>query len=259
MILAKNSFKRGNKQKKILKMFWIIKFLFLLRLTSAFEAEDYAIFELTSEIKSQIDANADFYSVLGVERNADDKTINKAYRKISLSVHPDKNSSPEAAKVYKIYTSIASTLKDPKLRKLYDKHLEKGIPRWRGKGYYYDQFEPNLAFVVVFTLAVISVAQYIVSWIFYLREKAKVQEHNESINRKTLQQVKKELKKRMAGEEASPKLNKRELKSKSAAELLGTMPEPEKPKWTDLLIFMIPKWGISKILTAFGTSKIKTE
>lgn len=33
----------------------------------------------------------DFYEVLGVPRNSDDKNIKKSYRKLSLKYHPDKN------------------------------------------------------------------------------------------------------------------------------------------------------------------------
>lgn len=43
-----------------------------------------------------VSANIDPYDVLGISRDADEKTIKSAYRQLSKQYHPDKNSSPEA-------------------------------------------------------------------------------------------------------------------------------------------------------------------
>jgi DnaJ-related protein SCJ1 len=45
-------------------------------------------------------AGRDFYSILGVARDASDRQIKKAYRQLSKQWHPDKNSAPEAKKKF---------------------------------------------------------------------------------------------------------------------------------------------------------------
>ena len=39
----------------------------------------------------------DYYEVLGVDKNADDSTIKKSYRKLAMQFHPDKNPDNKAA------------------------------------------------------------------------------------------------------------------------------------------------------------------
>jgi hypothetical protein len=52
-------------------------------------------------------AAQDYYKILGVSRSASAADIKRAYRKLSLKYHPDKNSSPDAGKLF-VLVSIES-------------------------------------------------------------------------------------------------------------------------------------------------------
>ena len=62
----------------------------------------------------------DLYQVLGVSRNASDEEIKKAYRKLSLKYHPDKNPDPEASEKIKQINLANSILSNPDKRRRYD-------------------------------------------------------------------------------------------------------------------------------------------
>ncbi|KAI9319274.1 DnaJ domain-containing protein [Dichotomocladium elegans] len=62
----------------------------------------------------------DYYAILGISADASDQEIRKAYRKLALQYHPDKNNTPEAAEKFKEIGRAYEILSDPEKRRLYD-------------------------------------------------------------------------------------------------------------------------------------------
>jgi len=76
----------------------------------------------TPNLKSE-----DYYQILGVSRNADDVTLKKAYRKLAVKWHPDKNpDNQEATTNFQNISEAYACLSDPKKRKLYDQYGKQG-------------------------------------------------------------------------------------------------------------------------------------
>jgi molecular chaperone DnaJ len=70
----------------------------------------------------------DYYEVLGVERTADDEAIKKAYRKLALENHPDRNpGNAEAERRFKEAAEAYAVLGDPQKRARYDQFGHAGI------------------------------------------------------------------------------------------------------------------------------------
>jgi curved DNA-binding protein CbpA len=69
----------------------------------------------------------DYYEVLGCERSASDADLKKAYRKLAVKWHPDKNpDNEEATKNFQKISEAYATLSDEKKRKLYDQYGKEG-------------------------------------------------------------------------------------------------------------------------------------
>ncbi|RMH94051.1 MAG: J domain-containing protein [Calditrichaeota bacterium] len=67
----------------------------------------------------------DYYSILGVSRNATTEEIKKAYRKLAAQYHPDRNpGDKEAEEKFKLINEAKEVLTDPEKRKLYDQFGE---------------------------------------------------------------------------------------------------------------------------------------
>jgi len=62
----------------------------------------------------------DYYDILGVDRNATSEEINKAYRKLAVEWHPDRNKSPEAEERFKEINEAYEVLSNAEKRAAYD-------------------------------------------------------------------------------------------------------------------------------------------
>ncbi|MFW6205933.1 MAG: molecular chaperone DnaJ [Gemmatimonadota bacterium] len=69
----------------------------------------------------------DYYEILGVNRDADTDAIKKAYRKLALKYHPDRNGGSEEAEAkFKEATEAYEVLRDPQKRARYDRYGHAG-------------------------------------------------------------------------------------------------------------------------------------
>eukprot|EP00934_Nitzschia_sp_Nitz4_P007231 Nitzschia sp. Nitz4//scaffold9_size221794//212684//214190//NITZ4_001388-RA/size221794-processed-gene-0.35-mRNA-1//1//CDS//3329561127//7221//frame0 len=84
-------------------------------------------------LKAKEGGSGAHYRVLGVEKDATENDLKKAYRKLALKLHPDKNSAPHADEAFKAVGLAYGTLSDPQKRTIYDRYGEED-PDNRGGG-----------------------------------------------------------------------------------------------------------------------------
>jgi molecular chaperone DnaJ len=81
---------------------------------------------------------ADFYETLGVAKTSSDDEIKKAYRKLAMTYHPDRNGgSKEAEEKFKAITEAYDVLRDPQKRAAYDRYGEAGLRGGAGAGFHH--------------------------------------------------------------------------------------------------------------------------
>jgi len=85
---------------------------------------------------------SDYYAVLGVPRDADESALKKAYRKMAMQYHPDRNGGdPEAEARFKEIAEAYEVLTDPERRAVYDRYGEAGLKRGAGGGQGFHHFD----------------------------------------------------------------------------------------------------------------------
>ncbi|KAI9194303.1 hypothetical protein LWI28_004947 [Acer negundo] len=106
----------------------------------------------------EIKRNTDYYEILGVEKTCSVEEIRKAYRKLSLRVHPDKNKAPGSEEAFKKVSKAFKCLSDDSSRRQYDhvglvdefehnqQHNVRQRRRRAGNSFYEDDFDPDEIF-----------------------------------------------------------------------------------------------------------------
>ena len=87
----------------------------------------------------------DYYEVLGVDKNADEKTIKKAYRKLAMKYHPDQNHEEGAEEKFKEVSEAYAVLSDSEKRQKYDQFGHAGM-----EGFTAEDFYQNVNFEDIF-------------------------------------------------------------------------------------------------------------
>ncbi|KAH8315488.1 hypothetical protein KR074_006951 [Drosophila pseudoananassae] len=133
---------------------------------SAWHSEELEIFDLVEEV------NRNFYEFMGINQTATGAEVKRAFRTLSIVLHPDKNSAEDANIQFRNLVSIYEVLKDPSKREKYDRVLKEGMPNWKSALYYYRRMRKIGLYEGAFILFLITtVGQYLFAWAAYLEKK----------------------------------------------------------------------------------------
>jgi curved DNA-binding protein CbpA len=118
-------------------------------------------------------------------RSAPLEEINRAYRKTSIRLHPDKFELPKNKKLTKAQEAAERKKANERFQRLgliakilrgeqrarYDHFLKNGFPKWRSTGYYYARFRPGLSAVLFGLYLAAGVTHYVVLILSQRRQK----------------------------------------------------------------------------------------
>ena len=208
----------------LLLIFRLLYFFNVYQFTNAWDNEELEVFDVVEEV------NQNFYEVLGVPQAANASEIKKAFRRLSLQLHPDKNPAEDAEQQFRKLVAVYDVLKDPGKRQKYDNVLVNGLPNWRSAVYYYRHVRKmGLLELSIILFLIITVGQYVVAWGAYFEKRYTY----EQVLGSKLQKMQKKNKK---GKMDVPDL----------ADILEKIPTPT--IW-NTLPFQFPRWIIAFTLS----------
>ncbi|VDK72574.1 unnamed protein product [Litomosoides sigmodontis] len=152
----------------------------------AWTAEELFIYDLVEEV------GENFYSFYGISKDAEISHIKKAYRRLSMEWHPDRNSDEKAEQQFRKIAAIYEVLKSNELREEYDRVLENGLPSWRQPVFYYRRARKLSWFEGVVVLAIIcSIGHYFMLWGAYVDKYLTLSSSRSKLRKKEIRQLKK--------------------------------------------------------------------
>ncbi|GJD08659.1 DnaJ homolog subfamily B member 9 [Galdieria sulphuraria] len=81
-------------------------------------------------------AKRSYYNVLGVDKNASDREIKRAYHQLARKYHPDKNGGEKQAELkFREIAEAYEVLSDPQKREVYDLYGEEGLQQGTSEGF----------------------------------------------------------------------------------------------------------------------------
>ena len=103
----------------------------------------FYIFSIISLITGE--GKRDFYDILGLKHDCNDREIDRSFQRLSRKYHPDKNKgNAQAAEKFTDINDAYGTLKDPLKRRVYDLYGEQGVHLLEAPR---SEFDPNLGMV----------------------------------------------------------------------------------------------------------------
>ncbi|KAG0379303.1 hypothetical protein BGX24_000926 [Mortierella sp. AD032] len=225
------------------------------------DQRDFEIFDLVDALEKAEGPEVNFYSWMGVTQKTAKLDIERAFRKKSRTLHPDKNKGPGVQEKYARLSSIITILRDDAKRERYNFFLKNGVPRWRGSAYLYRRHRPGFKSVVVFLFVLASGFQYLAKYVGYVQERKRMQgmidQYKEMIReqqQKTLEGPITGRQRRAAGAtpEAVTPLEEDEgpmyAVNQFGEEIELTLDNIHPPKATSLIIARLPFWAVKLVL-----------
>ncbi|KAG0201774.1 hypothetical protein BGX28_005519 [Mortierella sp. GBA30] len=244
-----------------LVLLMVLALLALVQQVAAWEEGDFEIFDLVDALEKAEGPDVNFYSWMGVTQKTPIAEIDRAFRKKSRALHPDKNRGAKAAVAQEKYarlSSIISILRDDAKRERYNFFLKNGVPRWRGSAYLYRRHRPGFKAVVVFLFVLASGFQYLGRYVGYVQERRRmsgmIEQYKEMIREKHQKVLDGPITGRQRRSGATPEAvtpleeGPMYAVNQYGEEIELTLDNIHPPKVKDLIIARMPFWAVKLVL-----------